>query len=288
MGQIPSVAQTSELMIIGWLIELLNAAYCIWDDIEDGSSTRRGQPCWYTRPDVGMMAINDACYLESAVYHILKKHFREHPAYIDLVELFLEVGLRTKLGQAYDLLASSRHFKLHQFGLDKYEFMATHKTAYYTTYLPLASSLFYLQLATPKNLEEVRKIAMLMGLYFQAQDDFLDVFGNPAITGKVGTDIQKNKYTWLVAEALRRCSEGQRQVLDMSYGRDDEEHASKVKEIFKQLDMVEEYENWEKKMVVSIKSAIDGIDESAGLKKEVFTTLLSKILSDPRKQLPQC
>lgn len=286
MGQSPSAAQANELIILGWLIEILNAAYCIWDDIEDGSSTRRGQPCWYTRPDVGMMAINDACYLESAIYHLLKRHFREHPAYIDLVEIFLEVGLRTKLGQAYDLLASSRHLELHQFCLNKYEFMATHKTAYYSIYLPLASSLFYLQLATPKNLEEVRKIAMLMGFYFQALDDFLDVFGNPAITGKVGSDIQENKYTWLVAEALQRCNEEQRQVLEMSYGRDDEEHMSRVKEIFKQLDMVKEFKSWGKKMVISIKSAIDNIDESTGLKKEVFTAMMSKVLLDPRKQLP--
>jgi farnesyl diphosphate synthase len=74
----------------------------------------------------------------------------------------------------------------------------------------------------------------------------------------------------------------------MSYGRQDEEHVSKVREIFKGLAMVKVYKDWEKNMVVSIKSAIENIDEGAGLKKEVFTTLLYKILSDTRKQFPQC
>ena len=97
------------------------------------------------------------------------------------------------------------------------------------------------------NLEDVRKIALLIGFCFRARDDFLDVFGNPAITGKVGTDIQENKYTWLVAEALQQCSEEQRHVLDMSYGKKGEEHTSKVREMFEQLDMPKVYKNWDER-----------------------------------------
>ena len=59
----------------------------------DSSITRRGQPCWYRQEGVGLIAINDSFMLEAAIYYLLKKHFRQEPAYVDLLELFLEVRL---------------------------------------------------------------------------------------------------------------------------------------------------------------------------------------------------
>ena len=38
----------------------------------DSSITRRGQPCWYRLPKVGMLAINDSFMLEGAIYHLIK------------------------------------------------------------------------------------------------------------------------------------------------------------------------------------------------------------------------
>src|SRR4051812_1499622 len=84
---------------LGWMIELLQAFFLVSDDIMDSSKTRRGNPCWYLVPKVGMIAINDAFMLESSIYVLLKKHFRQEKSYLDIIELFHEVTFQTELGQ---------------------------------------------------------------------------------------------------------------------------------------------------------------------------------------------
>ena len=41
------------------------------------------------------------------------------------------------------------------------------------------------------------------------KDDFLDCYGDPEITGKIGTDIEEKKCSWLVIQALRKSNEQQ-------------------------------------------------------------------------------
>jgi geranylgeranyl pyrophosphate synthase len=48
------------------------------------------------------------------------------------------------------------------------------------------------------------------------KDDYLDCYGDPAVTGKIGTDIEDNKCGWLVIQALNRADESQRQLLEVS------------------------------------------------------------------------
>lgn len=45
-----------------------------------------------------------------------------------------------------------------------------------------------------------------IGLYFQMQDDFIDCFGDPEVTGKIGSDIQEGKCTWLLVQLLDESS----------------------------------------------------------------------------------
>ncbi|KAJ5545176.1 hypothetical protein N7461_007480 [Penicillium sp. DV-2018c] len=275
--------QREDLAVLGCLVEVFNAAYLIWDDIMDGSSTRRGKPCWHRREDVGMIAINDACLLKSAIYLILKKRFRDHPRYLELHELFSEAALRTELGQNCDLMATEKLLKLDQFSWDKYEFITAQKTAYYTFYLPIAIPLVYLNLATPQKLEEVYRISMLLGLVFQARDDFLDVYGDSSITGKIGTDIQENKCSWLSVYAMEHCDDYQRKDFQNCYGSSNEDDISKVKKLFRDIGVSEAFYAWNEEMLDKIDATVKGMTDHA--LQEVFTAFLSKYNMDPRRSL---
>jgi farnesyl diphosphate synthase len=43
--------------------------------------------------------------------------------------------------------------------------------------------------------ENLRRLLMDMCHYFQVEDDWLDVYGDPLVMGKVGTDLKSGKMT---------------------------------------------------------------------------------------------
>jgi len=229
-------------------------------------------------PNVGMISINDAFMLESSIYLLLKKYFRQEKSYVDLMELFHEVTFQTELGQACDLLtAPEDDVNLDNFSLEKYTFIVIFKTAYYSFYLPVALSLHFCGLASEKNLKQAQDILIPMGEYFQVQDDYLDNYADPETLGKIGTDIQDNKCSWLVNQALKRANKEQRAVLEENYGRKNKDNEAKVKALFNELQLDQVYHAYEEEKVGEIKNMIDAVDETDGLKKAVFEEFLRKI-----------
>ncbi|BFZ54588.1 Farnesyl pyrophosphate synthetase [Savitreella phatthalungensis] len=264
--------------VLGWCIELLQAYFLVADDIMDDSKTRRGQPCWYRMPSVGMVAINDAFMLEAAIYYLLKSHFRKEAYYVDLFELFQEVTLQTEMGQMVDLLtAPEDNVDLSKFSLDKHSFIVRYKTAYYSFYLPVALAMYVAGVTEEADLQQARDVLIPLGEYFQVQDDYLDCYGDPNVTGKIGTDIQDNKCSWLVNRALQLVTPDQRAVLDTHYGRRTAEDETAVRKVFDELDLQKEYHNYEEQAVQDLRKQIDATDTSRGLHPDVFRVFLDKI-----------
>lgn len=264
--------------ILGWCVELLQAYFLVADDIMDASKTRRGQPCWYLKDRVGMIAINDAFMLEAAIYILLKKHFKGESYYVDLLEMFHEVTFQTECGQLLDLItAPEDEVDLSKFSLKKHSYIVTYKTAFYSFYLPVALAMYMAGVSDEKDLQQAKDVLLPLGEYFQVQDDYLDCYGDPEVIGKIGTDIQDNKCGWVINKALEKCTPNQRKVLDENYGKKDAECEKIVKQVFNELELEQEYFNYEENIVKQLREKIANIDESRGFKGEVVTVFLNKI-----------
>ncbi|XP_020083542.1 farnesyl pyrophosphate synthase 1-like isoform X1 [Ananas comosus] len=223
--------------VLGWCNEWLQACLLILDDIMDNSHTRRGQLCWYKLPEVGLHAINDGVLIKCHIHRIIKRYFRGKPFYENLMELCDEVGLQTSLGQMLDLIVTHEGEKdLSNYTMAVYRRIVQYKTSYYSFYLPVACAL----LLAGENLDDfidVKNILVEMGIYFQVQDDYLDCFGDPKVMGKIGTDIEDYKCSWLVVQALERANDNQRRVLYENYGKSDSVSVAKVKNIYEELNL---------------------------------------------------
>jgi len=118
-----------------------------------------------------------------------------------------------------------------------------------------------------------------MGVYFQAQDDYLDAYACPEELGKVGTDIQDKKCSWLFAHAYHEHStEEARALLDEHYGKckvgSDEEQM--IKDLYTKLGLPElftQYEQDTEKQVESFRSKVDAV----GLPWSIFERFFNLI-----------
>ncbi|GLB39873.1 putative FPP GGPP synthase family protein [Lyophyllum shimeji] len=303
--------------ILGWSVELLQAYFLVADDLMDGSITRRGQPCWYrapnptirtaegTYPPVGLIAVNDAPMLKSAIFQLLKTHFRHESYYADLLELFHDMCYKTEMGQLTDMVtAPAEIIDLGRFSLERYRTIVRFKTAYYSFHLPVALAMYMCHIPetytirlshSPKGetttihpYEQALSILVPLGEYFQIQDDFLDFSAPPEVLGKIGTDIVDNKCSWCINTALKLCTPEQRRVLDRNYGRkgdieagaeggeqdvkaEGREHAAggmceaRVKEVFEAVGLRKVYAEYEQRVYTRLNELIDAIPEEGAI-----------------------
>ena len=119
--------------------------------------------------------------------------------------------------------------------MDRYSCIVKYKTSHYSFILPVHLAMRLAGVTEQEKLNTAAAILNDIGHYFQVCDDFLDCYGDPGVTGKVGTDIQDGKCSWLVAAALERASEAQRRKLESNYGSIDEQEVAAVLGVYKEV-----------------------------------------------------
>lgn len=249
----------------------------------DASLTRRGQTCWYQREEVGLIAINDCFAIQSILFKTLKRYFGQKKCYVALLDLFIDTKMRTELGQLYDLLTAPPHQSrcdFSKFNDDIYKKIVKFKTAYYSFYLPIVATLIALEKEVYReDLERLEKGLIELGEFFQVQDDFLDCYGDPAVIGKIGTDIQEGKCSWLILAALKssNLTAAQRASLVEHYGQRNSASEKIVKSIYKELDLESEFHSYEGQAEGDIKKFIDDLRQSNPALGEIVALFASRI-----------
>ncbi|ODM88997.1 Farnesyl pyrophosphate synthase [Orchesella cincta] len=260
--------------VLGWCVEILQAFFLVSDDIMDGSETRRGVPCWYKNDNLGLAAVNDALMLESCIYQILKKYFQDKSYYAKLMEVMLDITYKTIFGQSLDT-RTGQDKKMETYTMKRYSAIVKYKTCYYSFYLPVALAMTMTGIDDPKVLKQVQELTLEMGHMFQVQDDYLDCFGDVNVTGKIGTDIQDCKCSWLFVTAMDKCSPEQKKELLEIYGIDDDDKIEAVKKIYSDLGIPAAFNKYEEHAYKQICEKIEWLRND--LPKDLFYDMVNKI-----------
>ncbi|RNF25816.1 farnesyl pyrophosphate synthase [Trypanosoma conorhini] len=275
--------------ICGWMVEFLQAHYLVEDDIVDNSCMRRGKPCWYRLPGVtSQSAINDGLILKSWAHMMALHYFADRPFLKDLFCLFHRVDYSTAIGQFYDVtsmcdsnkldpeVAQPRTTDFAEFTLANYKRVVKYKTAFYTYLLPLVMGLFVSGGTPSVDMSLVERVAMVMGEFFQAQDDFMDCFTPPEQLGKVGTDIEDAKCSWLAVTFLGKASAAQVAEFKANYGDTDPAKVAVVKRLYSETDLGADFAVYEAEVVREVEELISQLKRTSSTFASSVATLWEK------------
>ena len=180
-------------------VELVHNFSLLHDDIEDGSERRRGRPTVWTFAGRAQ-AINagDAMFtLARLALHRLEAAGVPSERVVAATRELDEACMRLVEGQYLDMSFEGRI----DVTLDEYLEMTGGKTAAMFA-APFAIGAL-LGGAAASTVDAYREFGRHIGLAFQAVDDVLGVWGDPAVTGKpVGDDLSSRKMTMPVIVAL--------------------------------------------------------------------------------------
>lgn len=125
----------------------------------------------------------------------------------------------------------------------------------------------------------MKSIAVDIGIYFQVQDDYLDCYGDIKQTGKIGTDIQEQKCSWLVVQAVKllKDKDEKRRILRENYGQNDETKVQCVKAIYEELNLKEIYRQYEETTRQTILQRIDDANFNCKQLEQLLKQVLDSI-----------
>ena len=176
------------------------------DDVMDKADMRRNKPTVHNVWNENTAILSGDAMLILA-YRLMADCPKDKLA--DVLHVFTETTMEICEGQQWDMEFETRM----DVKVEEYIEMIRLKTS-----VLLAAALkigAMLGGASDEDAQKLYDFGVKIGLAFQLQDDWLDVYGDPKVFGKnIGGDILCNKKTYMLITALEEADEEQRAVLE--------------------------------------------------------------------------
>lgn len=190
------------------------------DDLMDNADLRRGHATVHKKWNANTAILSGDSMLVLA-YQRMQQCSSDKMS--EVLALFTETALEIGEGQEYDMAFEHRD----DVSEEEYIEMIRLKTS-----VLLACALkigAILAGASKEDADNLYRFGEQIGLAFQLQDDFLDVYGDTRVFGKaIGGDITSNKKTFMLINALNHANEEQRRQLESWIGATEFDRDEKV------------------------------------------------------------
>ena len=190
------------------------------DDVMDKADMRRNKPTVHNVWNDNTAILSGDAMLILA-YRLMAEGLTDKLA--EVMHIFTETTMEICEGQQWDMEFEARM----DVKVDEYIEMIRLKTS-----VLLAAALKIGACLADAPAEEAQKLydfGVKMGLAFQLQDDWLDVYGDPKVFGKnIGGDILCNKKTYMLITALEQADTRQREELTRWLNAGDDVPAEKI------------------------------------------------------------
>lgn len=190
------------------------------DDLMDNADLRRGHETVHKKWNANTAILSGDSMLVLA-YQRMQQCSSDKMA--EVLALFTETALEIGEGQEYDMAFEHRD----DVSEEEYIEMIRLKTS-----VLLACALkigAILAGASKEDADNLYRFGEQIGLAFQLQDDFLDVYGDTRVFGKaIGGDITSNKKTFMLINALNHANDDQRRQLESWIGATEFDRDEKV------------------------------------------------------------
>ncbi|MCX5173071.1 polyprenyl synthetase family protein [Streptomyces antibioticus] len=206
-------------------VELLQTHGLIHDDLIDDSPRRRGGPSTYYAyrdrfPDRPRTALGLTVLAGDLALALSLRVLLDSEAPLGVRQAMAEVQTRaatdTFVGQIIDL---ERDVTPEAPTEDVLHAVSDYKSARYSLLAPLQLGLLAAGEQPDRHAPELRRYARLVGICGQLRDDYLDLFGDEAVTGKpTGTDIRDGKRSYAVSALLSAVTGAERALVESALG----------------------------------------------------------------------